>query len=175
MSIERMEEEITITEQDQHLTFELSGEGMSVPVTNVLEIISYGKLTRMPMVPEFIEGVINLRGNVVPVINLSAKFGLEKTEFGKRTCIVIMEVMMGDEMVTIGVVVEKVLQVIEIPEDKIDPRPSLGANIKTSFIKGMARTDNGFIVILEIDQVLSAAEISIVNDMNIERGIEGVA
>lgn len=172
MSLEQINEKLTITEKDQHLTFELSGEELSVPVTNIREIIRYGKLTRMPMVPEFIEGVINLRGNVVPVINLSARLGLKKTQPDKRTCIIIMEVTMGDELVTIGVVVEKVLQVIEIPQQNIDPSPTLGANIQTSFIKGMARTDNGFIVILEISQVLSAAEIAIVSDVKTETGVE---
>lgn len=175
MSLDQLDEKLTISEQDQHLTFELSGEELSVPVTNIREIIRYGKITRMPMVPEFIEGVINLRGNVVPVINLSAKFGLEKTEVDKRTCVIIMEVMMGDELVTIGVVVEKVLQVIEIPENDIDPSPTLGANIQASFIKGMARTEKGFIVILDIGQVLSADEIAIVSDMHNEPAADSLS
>ncbi|MBT3724129.1 MAG: chemotaxis protein CheW [Gammaproteobacteria bacterium] len=166
MSLEQIIDELAVTKQDQHLTFDLSEEELAVPVLNIREIIRYGKLTKMPMVPNFIEGVINLRGNVVPVINLAAKFGLKLTEADKRTCIIIMEVEIADEPVVMGIVVDKVLQVIEIPEGDIEPTPTLGANIQTNFIKGMARIDEGFIIILDISQVLSAEEIAIVSDMH---------
>ncbi len=166
MSLEEIIDELSVTEQDQHLTFDLSSEELAVPVMNIREIIRYGKLTKMPMVPNFIEGVINLRGNVVPVINLAAKFGLDSKKADKRTCIIIMDVDIADEPVVMGIVVDKVLQVIEIPHDNIEPAPTLGANIQTNFIKGMARIDDGFIIILDISQVLSAAEIAIVSDMH---------
>ncbi len=167
MALEQIIEDMTtVDEEDQHLTFDLSGEELAVPVLNIREIIRYGKLTRMPMVPEFIEGVINLRGSVVPVINLSSKFGLKKIDSDKRTCIIIMEVEMGDESVVMGVVVEKVLQVIAIPDDTIEPSPTLGANIQTNFIKGMARIEDGFIVILDISRVLSIDEIAVVSNMH---------
>ena len=166
MSLEQIIDELAVTEQDQHLTFDLSEEELAVPVLNIREIIRYGKLTKMPMVPNFIEGVINLRGNVVPVINLAAKFGLNLQKADKRTCIIIMEVEIADEAVVMGIVVDKVLQVIEIPDDNIEPTPTLGANIQTNFIKGMARIDDGFIIILDISQVLSAEEIAIVSDMH---------
>ena len=162
-----------VDEEDQHLTFDLSGEELAVPVLNIREIIRYGKLTRMPMVPEFIEGVINLRGSVVPVINLSAKFGLQKIDTDKRTCIIIMEIEMGDDSVVMGVVVDKVLQVIAIPDSNIEPSPTLGANIQTNFIKGMARIDDGFIVILDISKALSIEEIAMVSDMHKETQAEG--
>ena len=165
MSLEQVIEDMSVDEQDQHLTFDLSGEELAVPVLNIREIIRYGKLTRMPMVPEFIEGVINLRGNVVPVINLSSKFGLKKNDADKRTCIIIMEVEMNGDNVIMGVVVDKVLQVIAIPDANIEPSPTLGANIQTNFIKGMARIEDGFIVILNISRVLSAEEIAVVSDM----------
>ena len=93
MSLDRINEELVVAEQDQHLTFDLAGEELAVPVLNIREIIRYGKITRMPMVPDFIEGVINLRGNVVPVINLASKFGLQKNKSDKRTCIIIMEIL----------------------------------------------------------------------------------
>jgi purine-binding chemotaxis protein CheW len=169
MSLEQIIEEMSASEQDdQHLTFDLSGEELAVPVLTIREIIRYGKLTRMPMVPDFIEGVINLRGNVVPVINLSSKFALKQVETDKRTCIIIMEVAMGDEEVIIGVVVDKVLQVMSIPDSQIEPTPTLGANIQSNFIKGMARTEDGFIIILDIGRVLSIEEIAIVSDMHTE-------
>ena len=173
MSLDQVLEDMSVDEQDQHLTFDLSGEELAVPVLNIREIIRYGKLTRMPMVPEFIEGVINLRGSVVPVINLSAKFGLKKNEADKRTCIIIMEVEMGEDNVIMGVVVDKVLQVIAIPDGNIEPSPTLGANIQTNFIKGMARIDDGFIVILNIGRVLSSEEIAVVSNMNESASAEG--
>ena len=172
MSLEQVIEDMSVDEQDQHLTFDLSGEELAVPVLNIREIIRYGKLTRMPMVPEFIEGVINLRGNVVPVINLSSKFGLKKNDADKRTCIIIMEVEMNGDNVIMGVVVDKVLQVIAIPDANIEPSPTLGANIQTNFIKGMARIEDGFIVILNISRVLSAEEIAVVSDMEQSPGVE---
>mgnify|MGYP002640662027 CR=1 FL=1 len=173
MSLDQVLEDMSVDEQDQHLTFDLSGEELAVPVLNIREIIRYGKLTRMPMVPEFIEGVINLRGSVVPVINLSAKFGLKKNEADKRTCIIIMEVEMGEDNVIMGVVVDKVLQVIAIPDGNIEPSPTLGANIQTNFIKGMARIDDGFIVILNIGRVLSSEEIAVVSNMNESASADG--
>ncbi len=166
MSLDRINDELAVAEQDQHLTFELSGEELAVPVTHIREIIRYGKLTRMPMVPDFIEGVINLRGNVVPVINLSTKFGLEVQPADKRSCIIIMEVEIAKQTVVMGIVVDKVSQVIEIPDDNIEPSPTLGANIQTNFIKGMARKEDGFIIILDIGEVLSAEEIAMVSGMH---------
>ena len=173
MSLEQVIEDMAaVDEEDQHLTFDLSGEELAVPVLNIREIIRYGKLTRMPMVPEFIEGVINLRGSVVPVINLSAKFGLKKTEADKRTCIIIMEIEMSKGNVIMGIVVDKVLQVIAIPEGNIEPSPTLGANIQTNFIKGMARIEDGFIVILDVSKALSVEEIAMVSDMHKETEAE---
>ncbi|MCU7836444.1 MAG: chemotaxis protein CheW [gamma proteobacterium symbiont of Taylorina sp.] len=172
MSLEDVIGEIDATEQDQHLMFDLSSEELAVPVMNIREIIRYGKLTKMPMVPDFIEGVINLRGNVVPVINLSSKFGLIVKEADKRTCIIIMEVEVADDSVVMGIVVDKVSQVIEIPDSDIEPTPSLGAKIQTNFIKGMARIDDGFIIILDISQVLSAEEVAIVSGIHKEATVE---
>jgi purine-binding chemotaxis protein CheW len=186
MSLEQIMDKLIVTEQDQHLMFELSDEELALQVMNIREIIRYGKLTKMPMMPDFIEGVINLRGHVVPVINLAAKFGLNRQTADKRTCIIIMEVAVGirDEekaeekaaeeksSVVMGIVVDKVLQVIEIPQKDIEPSPSLGDKIQTNFIKGMARIDDedGFIIILDISQVLSDDEKALVNGMHKDSG-----
>jgi purine-binding chemotaxis protein CheW len=173
-SLDQIIEQISVAEQDQHLTFQLSGEEMALPVMNVREILRYGKINKMPMLPDFIEGVINLRGHVVPVINLAVKFGLERNEIDKRTCIIIMEFDAGSSTVQMGIVIEEVLQVVEIPASEIEPRPSLGANIDTKFIKGMARMEENFIVILDISKVLSMEEISVVSEMhrNGDKGTE---
>jgi purine-binding chemotaxis protein CheW len=165
-SLDQIIDQISVAEQDQHLTFQLSGEEMALPVMNVREILRYRKINKMPMLPEFIEGVINLRGHVVPVINLAVKFGLDKRDIDKRTCIIIVEFEAGSNKVQMGIVIEQVLQVIEIPATEIEPRPRLGANIDTKFIKGMARTAEDFIVILDISKVLSMEEISVVNEMH---------
>jgi len=153
---------------DQHLTFVLSDEEFAIPVMTIKEIIEYGHLTNVPMVPDFIQGVVNLRGNVVPVISLSSKFGLDVKAIDKRTCIIIMDAQIDGEAVVMGVVVDKVLQVIEIPENNIEPPPTLGATIRTDFIKGMGKLDDNFIIILDIVQVLSAEEIALVSDMHKE-------
>ncbi|MBF0265631.1 MAG: chemotaxis protein CheW [Gammaproteobacteria bacterium] len=160
--------DVSSVESDQHLTFVLSEEEFAIPVITIKEIIEYGHLTNVPMVPEFIHGVVNLRGNVVPVLSLASKFGLENKEINKRTCIIILDAKVEDEVVVMGVIVDKVLQVIEIPEADIEPPPSLGATIRTDFIKGMGKIDDNFIVILDILRVLSAEEIALMSDMNKE-------
>jgi purine-binding chemotaxis protein CheW len=112
------------------------------------------------MTPESIRGVINLRGSVVPVIDLSARFGGERTTVTRRTCIVILEVRSGEEVHVIGVVVDSVSEVLEIPPSEIEPRPSFGATIRTDFIEGMGKVDGKFVILLDIGQVLSVDEIS---------------
>ena len=130
-------------------------------------------LTNVPMVPDFIQGVVNLRGNVVPVISLANKFGLPENPIDKRTCIIIMDAQLDGDLVVMGVVVDKVLQVIEIPEEQIEPSPSLGAKIRTDFIKGMGKIEDNFIIILDVVQVLSAEEIALMHDMNKEESLAG--
>ena len=160
--------DVSSVESDQHLTFILSEEEFAIPVITIKEIIEYGHLTNVPMVPDFIHGVVNLRGNVVPVISLASKFGLESKEINKRTCIIILDAKVEDEVVVMGVIVDKVLQVIEIPESEIEPPPTLGATIRTDFIKGMGKIDENFIVILDILRVLSAEEIALMSEINKE-------
>jgi len=153
-------------ESDQHLTFVLSEEEFAIPVITIREIIEYGHLTHVPMVPEFIQGVVNLRGNVVPVLSIAKKFGLDVKNVDKRTCIIILDAEIEGASVVMGVVVDKVLQVIEIPDNLIEPAPTLGASIRTDFIRGMGRLDDNFIIILDIVQVLSAEEIALVHDIH---------
>jgi len=144
----------------QYLTFTLSGEMFAVGILNIKEIIEYGKLTEIPMMPTFIRGVINLRGSVVPVIDLAARFGGKPTELGKRTCIVIVEVRDDDARHDIGVMVDAVSEVIDIPGSEIEAPPSFGAKIRADFIVGMGQIAGDFVIILNIDQVLSIEEIA---------------
>ena len=144
----------------QYLTFALGGEMFAVGILNVKEIIEYGNLTEIPMMPTFIRGVINLRGSVVPVIDLAARFGGSPAELGKRTCIVIVEVADGELQHDIGIMVDAVSEVLDIPGSEIEPPPSFGAKIRADFIFGMGKVVGKFVIILNINKVLSIEEIA---------------
>jgi purine-binding chemotaxis protein CheW len=144
----------------QYLTFLLSGEMYAVGILNVKEIIEYGSLTEIPMMPAFIRGVINLRGSVVPVIDLAARFGGHQTESSRRTCIVIIELTSGEERHDIGVVVDAVSEVLEVSSADIEPAPAFGAKIRADFIQGMGKIGGKFVIILDIQRVLSVEEIA---------------
>jgi purine-binding chemotaxis protein CheW len=147
----------------QYLTFLLGGEMFALAILNVKEIIEYGNLTEIPMMPPFIRGVINLRGSVVPVIDLTARFGGRQSEVGRRTCIVIVEMKAGEdgaERQDIGIIVDAVSEVLEIPKGEIEPPPSFGAKIRADFIAGMGKVSGKFVIILSIDRVLSVDELA---------------
>lgn len=148
----------------QFLTFALNRETFAVGILHVKEIIEYGNLTEIPMMPSFIRGVINLRGAVVPVIDLSARFGAAPTTVARRTCIVIVEIVQEAEDVQIrqdvGIVVDSVNEVLEIAAAEIEPPPSFGARIRADFIHGMGKVAGKFVVILNIDRVLSVDEMA---------------
>jgi purine-binding chemotaxis protein CheW len=149
-----------LAEIQQFLTFALGSEMFAVGTLSVKEIIEYGHLTEVPMMPDFIRGVINLRGAVVPVVDLGARFGRGETQVTRRTCIVIVEVPSGDEKQDIGVVVDAVSEVLEIPATEIEPPPAFGARIRTDFIHGMGKVDGKFVILLDVGKVLSVEEIS---------------
>jgi len=144
-----------LEEQQQYLTFMLGGETYAISILRIKEIIQYGQLTEVPRMPDFIRGVINLRGSVVPVIDLSARFGKGPTEIGRRNCIIIIEVASEDETQSVGVMVDAVNAVLEIPDSEIEPAPAFGAHIRTDFIAGMGKINGKFVIILNIQHVLS--------------------
>lgn len=144
----------------QYLTFTLGGEMFAVAILNVKEIIEYGTVTEIPMMPGFIRGVINLRGAVVPVIDLSCRFGGKATEVARRTCIVIIEMTEGDTKQDIGVMVDAVSEVLEIAQADIEPAPAFGAKIRTDFISGMGKVNGKFVILLDVARVLSVEEIA---------------
>lgn len=146
--------------QSQYLTFLLGGEMFAIPILNIKEIIEYGQLTTVPMMPEFIRGVINLRGAVVPVVDIAVRFGRKSTAVTRRTCIVIIEIEAGDERQDIGVVVDTVNEVLEIPRAEIEQAPSFGAKIRADFIQGMGKIEGKFVVILDVNHVLSVDEMA---------------
>lgn len=147
-------------QQRQYLTFMLSGEVFAIGILNIKEIIEYGQLTEVPRMPEFIRGVINLRGAVVPVIDLGSRFGKPASLVSRRTCIVIIEIEHEGEHQVVGVMVDAVNEVLDISATEIEPAPSFGAKIRTDFIRGMGKVDGKFVIILEVDHVLSLDEMS---------------
>ena len=147
-------------DQQQYLTFMLGGETYAMGILAIKEIIEYGNLTEVPRMPQFIRGVINLRGAVVPVIDLSSRFGKQATQVTRRTCIVIVEVAAGNETQDVGVMVDAVNAVLEIPPQEIEPPPSFGANIRADFISGMGKVNGKFVIILNIQHVLSVDEMA---------------
>ena len=167
----------------QYLTFSLGGEMFAVGILHVKEIIEYGHLTEIPMMPSFIRGVINLRGSVVPVIDLSARFGNAPTTPGRRTCIVIVEVSEVSEgnddtsdqdlRHDIGIMVDAVSEVLDIPATEIEPPPAFGARIRADFISGMGKVAGKFVIILSINKVLSVEEIAMLtaSEVGDEAGI----
>jgi len=146
--------------QSQYLTFLLGGEMFAIPILNIKEIIEYGSLTTVPMMPEFIRGVINLRGSVVPVVDLAVRFGRKTTEVTRRTCIVIIEIESEGEKQDVGVVVDTVNEVLEIPQTEIEKAPSFGARIRADFISGMGKIAGKFVIILDVNHVLSIDEMA---------------
>ncbi|RTL52662.1 MAG: chemotaxis protein CheW [Rhodocyclaceae bacterium] len=152
---------VTVTEEaKQYLTFFLAREMYAVGILNVKEIIEYGSLTEIPMMPSFIRGVINLRGAVVPVIDLAARFGGGQTEVGRRTCIIILELRDEEGRQDIGVMVDAVSEVIDIPAGEIEPPPAFGARIRADFIDGMGKVAGKFVILLNIGKVLSVDEMA---------------
>ncbi len=145
-------------ERAQYLTFMLSGEVFAIGILAIKEIIEYGSLTKVPMMPACIRGVINLRGAVVPVMDLSARFGTEPTAVTKRTCIVIVEIEAEGEHRDVGVVVDAVNEVLEIAATEIEPAPAFGARINADFIAGIGKVNGRFVILLDVDRVLSTEE-----------------
>lgn len=149
----------------QYLTFMLGGETFGVGILSVKEIIEYHSLTSVPMMPEFIRGVINLRGAVVPVIDLATRFGRPRSEILRRTCIVIIELDGRSDTQTVGVVVDAVNEVVDIQPEQVGPPPSFGANIRTDFIRGMGRLEHQIVMILDIDRVLSFNDLLLLGEV----------
>lgn len=160
--------EVQSDEIVQYLTFLLGGKTYGLAILNIKEIIEYGEITEVPMTPNFISGVINLRGSVVPVIDLSRRFSGQMIKQTKRTSIIILEVKNDDLKIEIGVTVDMVNEVLDIHPDEIEPSPSLGDQIQINFISGMAKVKNKLLILLNIENILSIDEISIVGSIQTE-------
>ena len=152
-------------EAGQYLTFVLGAETFAIGIMAIKEIIEYASLTEVPMMPAYVRGVINLRGAVVPVLDLPVRFGKAASAVTKRTCIVIIEVMLGSERHTLGLVVDAVNAVLDIPSSDIEPPPAFGASIRTEFIRGMVKVNSKFVILLDVDHALAADELQALTDI----------
>ena len=155
-----------ITEATQYLTFKLDEETFALDVAKVREILDFTDITKVPRTPDFMRGVINLRGSVVPVVDMRLKFGMSKTEKTVNTCIVVTEVTSEGETTVLGALADSVQEVIDLEPDQIEPAPRIGTKLNTDFIRGMGKHNDGFIMILDIDRVFSAEEITLVQDID---------
>ncbi len=149
----------------QFLTFRLQEEMFGLDIRPIKEIIEYGKITNVPLAPSFVRGVINLRGNVVPVVDLPQRFGWEPSPVTKRTCIVVIGVKHDEDEVVFGIVIDSVSEVLDLPDSDLVPPPSFGAKIRTDFIAGMGKVNEEFIVLLSAAKVLSVDELSIMDSV----------
>ncbi len=149
----------------QYLVFSLCNETFAIDIRSIKEIIEYGRLTEVPMMPELVRGVINLRGAVVPVVDLAVRFGRRPTQIARRTCIVIVETQVtAGETQVIGIIVDAVNEVLDIAAQEIEPPPSFGARIRTDFIAGMGKVEGEFVILLELQHALSVDELAGIAD-----------
>jgi len=146
--------------QGKHLIFKLAEEEYGLDILKVKEIIGMMNITSVPRTPEFVKGVINLRGKVIPVIDLRLKFSLPAKEYDERTCIVVMEVAHSEGSVQMGIVVDSVSEVQNIGAEDVEPAPSFGTSLETEYIRGMAKSEGRVTILLDIDKVLTAQELA---------------
>jgi len=142
----------------KYLTFNLGEEGYGLEILKVQEIIGIQTITKIPRTPEYVKGVINLRGKVIPVIDLRLKFSMEEQDITRESCIIVVQVERDQTALIIGILVDEVSEVLDIAEGQIEAAPSLGTQVDTKFILGMAKTESAVKILLDIDRVLSAEE-----------------
>jgi len=152
-----MAEELEAT---QYLTFKLDEEVFALDVAKVREILEESSITKVPQTPDFMRGVINLRGSVVPVIDMRLKFGMSRTEKTVNTCIIVVEVQLEDEVIVLGALADSVQEVIEMEPSQIEAAPHIGSRLNTDFIRGMGKQDSNFVIILDIDKVFNSDELA---------------
>ena len=150
----------------QFFTFLLADEVFALEISKVREVLEFSEVTKIPRVPDFMRGVINLRGSVVPVMDLRLKFGMSETVKTVNTCIIIVEVEIKGELIILGALADSVKEVMDIDVSKIEPPPKIGTSLNTEFLKGMGKDDGEFVMILDINKVFSFDEIELVKDVN---------
>ena len=158
----------SMMETRQYLTFKLDNDDYAINVESVREILDVCSVTKVPQTPDFMLGVINLRGNVVPVIDLRIKFGFADGAQGEESCIVVLEVLVDEEMTVLGAMVDSVQEVLEISADAMEPPPKIGNRLNTEFIHGMGKRDDQFVIVLDINRIFSTREITLLQQLEEE-------
>ncbi len=153
-----------VTGTTQYLTFKLGDEVFALEISKVREVLDFTAITKVPRTPDFMRGVINLRGNVVPVVDMRLKFGMTGTERTLNTCIIIVEIDLDGEKTVLGALADSVQEVIDLGREDVEPPPKMGTRLKTEFIEGMGKREDHFIIILDIDKVFSSTELSLVQE-----------
>jgi purine-binding chemotaxis protein CheW len=149
----------SITATTQFLTFKLQDELFALDIGKVREVLDFTSITKVPQTPDYMRGVINLRGSVVPVVDLRLKFGMETSQQTVNTCVIIVEVEMDGEKVVMGAMADAVQEVLDLEPDQIEPPPRIGTKLNTEFIRGMGKHAEQFIIILDIDKVFASEEL----------------
>jgi len=149
-----------VDREGKYLTFSLAGEEYGIGILKVKEIIGMMSITHVPQTPVYVKGVVNLRGKVIPVVDLRLKFGIDAIEYTERTCIIVVEIGHNDKTVSMGIVVDSVSEVLNIKSGEIEDTPSFGTKLKTGFILGMAKTGSSVKILLDIDLVLTDQEMA---------------
>ncbi|MCF6249243.1 MAG: chemotaxis protein CheW [Desulfobacula sp.] len=156
----------TTIKTGKYLTFILADEEYGIGILKVKEIIGMMPITSVPRTPDFVKGVINLRGKVIPVIDLRLKFTMASIPYSERTCIIVVEIELESETVLIGIVVDAVSEVLNIQQEEIEDSPSFGTSLDTNYILGMAKMEGGVKILLDIDKVMSTKEIKALKETN---------
>jgi purine-binding chemotaxis protein CheW len=144
----------------QYLTFKLEDEVFATDIAQVREVLEYSLVTKMPRTPDYMRGVINLRGHVVPVLDLKLRFGMAMTEATVNTCVIIVEIHLADELTIIGALADSVQEVIDMDPSSIQPAPKIGTRLKTEFIKGIGKKDEKFVIILDIERIFATDDLT---------------
>jgi purine-binding chemotaxis protein CheW len=160
----------TETKTGTYLTFRIAKEDFAVDVHRVREILELVKITQVPKTPAFMKGVINLRGSVVPVVDMHLKFDFKAEEQTVDTCIIVMEVTIGKQLVVLGVIADMVKEVTEIDAGNIEPAPKIGTTIDVEFIEGIGKIGDDFVIILDINKVFSQEDIKLVKSVSSQAG-----
>jgi purine-binding chemotaxis protein CheW len=154
----------SITETTQYLTFRLEDELFALDIGKVREVLDFTSITKVPQTPDYMRGVINLRGSVVPVVDLRLKFGMTIAEKTVNTCVIIVEVELGGEKVVMGAMADAVQEVLDLEPDQIEPPPRIGTKLNIEFIRGMGKHNDQFIIILDIDRIFSVDGLTVLTE-----------
>ena len=149
----------------KYLTFKLAVEEYGLEILKVQEIMKMVEVTKIPRTPDYVRGVINLRGKVIPVVDLRLKFGMEALETTVKTCVIVVQVKRNDSTVTMGIIVDEVSEVLDVTSDQIEPSPEFGSTVNTDFILGMGKVGKRVITLLDVDKVLSSGELTVVGKL----------